>query len=174
MKRKTKILALTGVILMGAFLAFMCTGAFAATTATVSVSATVAPALSLTVSKSTIDFGSGVTPLQPGSTYADSTTATVNSNKIWSLKVTKGGDLTFGTFTIPSANLTYGSTTTDPVNVLNVQAAGTQFGTTSTNVCNACLRGSGLPVTINYSLVVPWSVDPGTYTATHTYTVSQP
>ncbi len=174
MKRKTKILALTGVILMGAFLAFMCTGAFAANPSPVTVSATVAPAIALSMSKSTVDFGSGVTALQPGSTYADSTTATVNSNKIWSLKVTKSGDLTFGAFTIPSANLTYGSTTTDPVNVLNVQAAGTQFGTTSTNVCNACLRGSGLPVTINYSLVVPWSVDPGTYTATHTYTVSQP
>ena len=95
MKRKTKVLALTGVILMGAFLAFMCTGAFAANTAAVTVSANVAPALQLSMSKLTVDFGSGITPLQPGSTYNDSTTATVDSNKIWSLKVTNGADLTF-------------------------------------------------------------------------------
>ncbi len=174
MKRKTKVLALAGIVLMAAFLAFMCTGAFAANPSTVTVSANVASVLQLSMSKATVDFGSGVTALQPGSTYTDSVTATVDSNKIWSLKVTKSGDLTFGAFTIPSANLTYGSTTTNPANVLNLQAAGTLFLVTPTNICNTCNRGGSLPVTINYSLTVPWSVDPGTYTATHTYTVSQP
>lgn len=102
--------------------------------------------------------------------------ATVNSNKIWSLKVTKGGDLVTGAggagYTIPSTNLTYGATSGNG-KVKNLQVAGTQFGT-DTNICNTCDRGGVMAVTVNYSLVVPWEVEPGPYTATHTYTATQP
>ena len=170
-RRRAKVLALAGIVLMAAFLAFMCTGAFAANPSTVTVSANLASVLQLSMSKATVDFG-GV--LQPGSTHTDTDIATVDSNKIWSLKVTKSSDLhdAVSGMSIPSANLTYGSTSANP-NVLNLQASGTQFGA-STNVCNTCGRGPAMAVTVTYSLTVPWNVEPGTYTATHTYTATQP
>lgn len=168
MSRKTKMMAVAGVIVLGACMAFMSMGAGAAD---VSVTATVSSVLSLSVG-SPVAFGTVV----PGTTATGSTLATVSSNKIWSLKVTKGGDLVTGAggtgLTIPSANLTYGSTTSNS-KVKNVQAAGTQFGT-DTNICNTCDRGSGMAVTVSYSLLVPDDVEPGAYTATHTYTATQP
>lgn len=170
MGRKTKRMAVAGVIVLAAFMAFMSMGAFGANPEAVSVSANLATTLQLSVSKNTVSFGGG--SLAPGSTVTDSVVATVNSNKVWSLKVTKSGDLASGGFTVPSTAFTFGATSSDG-KVKNLTAAGAQFGT-DTPVCSTCDRGSAMPVTVNYSLVVPWDVEPGTYTATHTYTATQP
>lgn len=161
-----------GGVLVGCLVLFMAVGALAVNTAGVSVSANVAPGLELTMSSTTINFGGGA--LAPGSVHADSTIATVNSNKLWSLKVKKDTDLTYLTYTIPSANLTYTSTTTTPATVHNTVVASTPFSTTDASTCSACDRGSAMSLTMNYSLTVPWENEPGTYTATHTYTVTQP
>lgn len=167
MNRRTKRMALVGVILVGAFMLFMSVGGFAVSSQPVTVSATVQATIQLTMA-STLAFGS-----QAPGTYAQSLAATVNSNKTWSMGVVKDVDLTDGTDTIPSADLTYTSSSSDP-NVLNLQGSATQFNTTSTNVCNGCTRGSGETLNVNYSLTIPWNVGPGNYTATHTYTVTQP
>jgi hypothetical protein len=169
MKRRTKMLALTGVILLAGFMVFMGIGGFAANPENVSVSANVAAALQMSMDTNLVDWG-GVA-LDPGSVHTDAVTATVSSNKVWSLVVTKNRDLTNGTEVIPSTSLTYGVAGSGGVK--NPQAAGTQFGT-STNVCNACDRGVNT-ATITYSLNIPWDTVPElTYTATHTYTASQP
>jgi len=167
MNRRTKRMALVGVILLGASMLFMSVGGFAANPQAVTVSATVQASMQLTMA-STLAFGS-----QPPGTYAQSLAASVNSNKTWSMGVVKSGDLTDGTDTIPSADLTYTSSSADPL-VQGLQGSATQFGIASTNVCNGSLRGSGETLNVNYSLTIPWNVGDGTYTATHTYTVTQP
>ena len=150
----------------------MCAGAFALNPTAVNVSAQVPTTLQLSMSKPTVDFGGGA--LSPGNSASDSVTATVNSNKLWSLKVHKDQDLTSGAFTIPSTDLMYTSTTTQPTHVKNLVGTATPFSTTDASVCGNCDRGNNLDVTISYSLNVPWDVEPGTYTATHTYTATQP
>jgi hypothetical protein len=171
MKRRTKMMVLTGVILLAGFMVFMSVGGFAANPQPVTVSASVSAALQMSMSDAnTVDWG-GVA-LAPGSVYTDSITATVSSNKVWSLVVTKSADLTSGAFTIPTANLTYG--VVGAGGVKNPAPSGSTFGTGS-NVCNTCDRGSGETAIITYSLNLPWTVEGGlTYAATHTYTASQP
>ena len=161
------------VILVGCFVLFMGAGVFAATTSDTSVSATLAPGIELTMNSTTLNWG-GVS-LAPGSTYTDNTlTASINSNKEWSLQVKKLGDLTFGTATIPSAYLTWTSTSTTPTKVHGLVGGDTEFLSTNAATCSACDRGAGMNVTMHYKLIVPWDNEPGAYTATHRYTVTQP
>ena len=170
MSKRTKIMALVGLMLVGAFVVFMGVGGFAATTsAPVTVNAGIPTTIQLTVD-SPVDFGAA---LAPGSTYASSTTATVHSNKTWGMTVTADSLLTQGTFTIPSTNLTYGVSSANG-KVKGMQAAGTEFVTTpgSSNVCSGSDRGGPEVLSINYSLTVPWDVEAGAYTATHTYTAT--
>jgi hypothetical protein len=167
---RNRVLIICGV-LTGCFMIFMAAGAFAANPQGVSVSANVSPGLELTMSSTTINFGGAA--LAPGSSYNDSTTATVNSNKLWSLKVKKDHDLTYTTYTIPSSNLTYTSTSTNP-GVKNLVGTATEFSASDASACSGCDRGSSMSLTINYSLSVPWTIEPGVYTATHTYTATQP
>lgn len=169
---RKRALVISGIMVV-CFVVFMVAGAFAANTGDVGVSATLAPGIELTMNLSTVNWGGA--SLAPGSTYTDNTlAATVNSNKAWSLQVKKLGDLTFGTATIPSANLTWTSTSTTPTKVNNLVGSDTEFQITDAATCSACDRGSGMNVTMHYKLVVPWDNDPGAYTATHRYTVTQP
>jgi spore coat protein U-like protein len=174
MRGRTKITVLVGLMLVGAFVVFMGVGGLTAEkTANVTVQAGVAPALQLNVN-SPVDFG---TNLAPGNTvaYTASTNATVSSNRTWKLSVHKGGDLSFteggNTYTIGSNNLTYGVTSGDS-KVKGKQAAGTTFETTDTNICIGCDRGGSIPVSINYSLMVPWDARDGAYSAAHVYTAN--
>jgi hypothetical protein len=127
------------------------------------------PSLQLAISSSSVDFGGG--PLQPRDTpYTQSITATINSNRSWRILVTKNGDLHGGTQTIPSANFTFSAT--GPAGRTIYEApSGTQFGT-NTRVVEAT-RGSNLAVSINYSLSIPWELEPDTYSAVHTFTALQ-
>ncbi len=169
MKRRTKMMVLTGVILLAGFMVFMSVGGFAANPQAVTVSATVSASMQLTMA-STLALGTQ----PPGGPYTQSIAATVNSNKTWNMGVVSSGLLTSAPDTIPSAEPDLHIQHRGDANVKNVQGSATQFGTTSTNVCNGSLRGSGEMLNVNYSLTIPWDVQPGTYTATHTYTVTQP
>lgn len=170
MNRK-KWTALLVVAVVGVFMALMCVGSFAVNPTNVSVSAQIAATIQLDMPDTTVDFGGAA--LAAGSTYGDSITATVNSNRAWRLDVTKDQDLTgvVDSDVIPSGNLTFGAAGNNYVPTY-AAPAGTQFGTNTVVVEGA--RGTSLQSTISYSLVVPWDVLPDTYTATHTYTATQP
>ena len=166
-------MALVVLVVVGAFALFLCSGAFAANPTNVSVSANVASTLQLSMPTTSVDFGGG--PLAPGTSYDQVITATVNSNKAWSLKVTKDHDLSGTGATpevIPSANLTFGAKSLDPL-VTYKAPAGTQFSESAVNVVQGN-RGSGISSSICYNLNVPWDLEPDTYRAAHVYTATQP
>jgi hypothetical protein len=170
MRRRTKILAVVGLMLVGAFVVFMGVGGFADTkTGNVNVSAGIAPTIQLTMGAD-IAFGT----VAPGNVYNQSTTMTVNSNKTWGMTVTKDGDLRNGSFSIPSANLTFTSTSTDG-KVKGLVSSDTEFGT-GTSVCSGSDRGSGEPVTVHYKLDLSsfgtWDLEAVSYSAQHTYTAT--
>lgn len=171
MSRMGRRAALGALVMLGAVALFLSAGATAANPTSVSVSASVPSTIQLSMPTTAVDFGGAA--LAPGSTYTQSIGATVNSNKSWTLKVTKDHDLRGAAPTpeeIPSADLTFTSASTDP----KVTPVGTptEFGT-NTTVCSGT-RGSSLASTITYSLTVPWDQTPDTYSATHVYTATQP
>jgi hypothetical protein len=171
MKALSRRAVFTGLIVAAATALFICAGAIAANPTSVSVSASVPSTIELTMPTTVVNFGGG--SLAPGSTYTQGISASVNSNKAWTLKVTKNHDLRGTGATpedIPSADLTFTSSTSDP----KVTPVGTptEFGT-NTTVCSGA-RGNNLSSTITYSLTVPWDQAPDTYSATHVYTATQP
>ena len=167
-RRKAILVAL---IVVGALTLFMCVGAIGATQQDVSVSATINATLELNMPTTSVTW-TGAQAI-PGTTVTAPITATINSNKAYALKVTQNHVLT-GTGatppTIASVNFTFGAT--NPTGGTYNAPAGTEFGTAVRVIEGA--RGSGLSTTITYSLVVPWDQAPDTYTATHTYTATQP
>mgnify|MGYP000993959186 CR=1 FL=1 len=168
METGRKKAALIVLVVAGAVALFLCSGAFAANPTNVSVSANIATTLQLTMPTTSVDFGGG--PLAPGSDYTGVITATVNSNKAWSLKVTKDHDLRGTGATpevIPSGNLTFEATSADS-RVTYKASANTPFGDTAVDVVRGN-RGSNITSSITYSLRVPWELAPDTYSATHTY-----
>jgi hypothetical protein len=125
-----------------------------------------APMLQFAISTGTIDFGGLLTP----GIYSQSLTAVVNSNQTWRILVTKGGDLTGASGSIPSSFFTVGAV--GPVGYTTYQApAGTEFGTDTLVVAGT--RGANLATTITYRLSVPWTIAPDSYSAAHTYTAVQ-
>ena len=168
MKKRTKVATVVLAVALMAFLVVMFAGSIAsAADPQVSVSLTVPTTLQLDMPTTSVPFGT----LQPGSSDSKPITATINSNKGWSLKVTKSDDLTGAVSgeKVPNANLTFVTTSANP-NV-TVKGSGT-FGT-GTLVCSGT-RGSSITSTITYSVTVPWDLAPDTYSATHTYTATQP
>ena len=166
---------LVSVALIGVFTLCMSVGAIAANPTGVSVSANVPSTIQLNMPITAVNFGGG--PLAPGSSYTQVITASINSNKGWSLKVTKDHDLLGGTSaeTIPSADLTFTSASADP-NVTVKVLTPTEFPTVAQGAATAVggTRGSSISSSISYSLTVPWDQAPDTYSATHTYTATQP
>jgi hypothetical protein len=103
--------------------------------------------------------------------------ATVNSNKAWNLYVSKNQDLTKGADTIASTNFLFRGEAPGAGVTLDISAY-TEFATGSPGTLLAHgTRGSGRTLTVRYSLTIPWDAegdDTNTYTATHTYTATQP
>ena len=165
-RRKAILVAL---VVVGALTLFVCAGAIAADSPpiAVSVSATIPSTIQLTMPTTSVTWGAAV----PGTVMTSDITASVNSNKAWSLKVTKNHDLqnVGETQTILSSNFKF--TATAPPGGTGTLTA-TEFGTGVTVV--AGVHGSGMGTTISYSLNVPWDQEPDTYLATHTYTATQP
>ena len=125
-----------------------------------------APRINFRLSSSAVNFGGGT--IEPSfSRYTDVLYATINANKAWRLSVSKDHDLTGVSGTIPSENLTFAAEG-PPGKTTFAATPGTQFGT-NTGVVEGT-RGSFLTTTITYSLNVPWTLEPDTYSATHTYT----
>jgi len=172
MKRK---LVLAGSVVVGAFMLFMCAGSLAKIPTNVTVSAQVPATIQLDMPTTTVNWDGK--SLEPGGTYTQTISATINSNKGWTLSVYKDHDLT-GTGgtpeTIPSADLTYTSASSD-TRVTSKRTEAIEFPVQEyeTWVVKGT-RGSGITSTITYSLTVPWDLAPDTYTATHTYTATQP
>lgn len=169
MKAKTKIAVLLGVL--AALLAVALGGfALAANPENVSVTAPVAQTIRLSVSKNTVNFGGGSLNPETGS-YADSLTATVRSNVDWRLQVEKNRDLTGTGNVIPSSQLTFTSSSSNP-RVTAVQSSATEFGATgSPTMVAEGTKGNNIDVSVDYGLTITWDDSPDTYTATHTYTV---
>jgi len=168
--RKKMFVLLAGLFCI--FLLVMGMGALASNPTGVSVTALVPPTLSLDMPATAVNWdGSN---LSPGSEYTQTITATVSSNKDWSLMVYKGGDLGNGTDTIPSSNLLYSSSSTSS----NVTATRTnrEFITNPGEYCVQGTRGGSISSSIQYKVTVPWDVTAGTYTVAggQTYTATQP
>jgi hypothetical protein len=90
-----KRLFIISVGLFCSFLLVMGMGALASNPQGVSVTASVAPTISLDMPTTAVNWdGSN---LDPGTQYSQTITATVSSNKDWNLAVYKGADLSDGT-----------------------------------------------------------------------------
>ncbi len=143
----------------------------AANPESVNVSAAVAEALRLTVSKNTVDFGGSLLP-DGGSgldgVYTDTLVARVSANVPWRLEVDKEQDLTDGAYTIPSSRLTFTSNSGD-YRVTATRGTATEFGT-DVMVAEG-IRGRNIAVSVDYRIDIEWEDPPSTYTANHIYTV---
>jgi hypothetical protein len=171
MSKRTKILALVGLMLVGAFVVFMGIGGFAASDAkSITVTAGIAKTIQMT-SGGNATFASSAVP--GGVAVTATTSMTVSSNATWAMTVYKSQDLTNGGSAIPSADLTLTSSGVE----------GTVTGVTigllasPTTICTGCTRGFQRTVGISYSLLLPddstsWGLADGTYTATHTFTAT--
>lgn len=170
MKRRMRVLGTLGVASL--LLVFLLgVPAQAANEESVSVSATVAEALRLSVSKSTINFGGSLLPdggTELDGVYTDTLGATVSANRPWRLEVDKDGDLTSASGTIPSSRLTFTSSSSDG-RVTATKGNPTEFGT-DVMVAEGN-RGGNIDLSVNYRVDIEWEDAPDTYTATHTYTV---
>jgi len=165
-RRKAILVAL---VVVGALTLFVCAGAIAADPQPVTVSATINPTLQLNMPTVSVTW-TGAQAI-PGTTVTAPITASVNSNRTWTLKVTANHELqnAGASETIPSADFTF--TSTAPPSGTG-QPTNTEFGTDITVATG--VRGSSQSTTITYRLAVPWDQAPDTYTATHTYTATQP
>ena len=125
-----------------------------------------APTIQFSISINTVDFGGG--PMTPQATpYTQPFTTAVNSNTSWRISVTKDHDLQGAVETVPSGNFSFSAV--GPAGRTSYQApAGTEFGTDVLAVEGT--KGGHLISTITYSLIVPWSIEADSYSATHTYT----
>ncbi|MBC7253536.1 MAG: hypothetical protein H5T72_06180 [Actinobacteria bacterium] len=171
MKRRMRILGMVGVTSLLLVL-LLGVPAQAANPESVTVSATVAEALRLTVSETTVDFGGSLLP-DGGPTgngvYTDTLGAAVSANRPWRLEVTKDRDLTSASGYIPSARLTFTSSSSDG-RVTAKQSSATEFGSSAVMVAEGS-RGGNINVTVSYRVDIEWEDAPDTYTAVHTYTV---
>ncbi|MFH1150077.1 MAG: hypothetical protein V1748_06360 [Actinomycetota bacterium] len=175
MSRKTKIMTLVGVGLMALLVMALGAGAFAAQdTEQVAVQVTVPATIQLALDTASIDYG---TLAPPTTDTSEVIGATVNSNKAWNLYVSKNQDLTKGTDTIASSNFLFQGENAGAGVTLDVSSYA-QFasGAPGTLLAHGT-RGSGRTLDVRYSLTIPWDVegdDTTPYTATHTYTATQP
>lgn len=167
-----KRLSILSAGLLCIFLLVMGMGALANNPQGVSVTANVPPTLSLDMPTTAVNWNGS--NLSPGTQYTQTITATVSSNKDWSLMVYKGADLSNGTDTIPSASLVY-STTSASSNVTATRTDRT-FLTNPGEYCVQGTRGGSISSSIQYKITVPYDVTPGTYTVAggHTYTATAP
>ncbi|HHY38363.1 MAG TPA: hypothetical protein GX507_05485 [Clostridia bacterium] len=129
---------------------------------TVSVTVTAKEKITLTMADATIDFEQ----LDPGTTTTSNTaiTANVRSNKAWDLTYTASGmDPDAG---MPLSQLKWG--------VLSNGFDATSFAASGTFLSNQpkAPSNAGQDITHYYTIEVPWTADPGAYSATVTYSAT--
>jgi hypothetical protein len=174
----TKRRILLRVFVLGAMVAlsmfFLLGTAGAANTGTVTPSVEVDSTLSLSLS-GTVSWADKL----PGDPCSGTVNAAVVANTPWVLAVqaTDGypgtNELTDETHRIVSSYFKYSSaaSTTSPPNGTGVGL--TQFdGSNATSVWSGGTPTAGATVDVSYNLTIPPMQPPGTYTATHTYTLT--
>lgn len=112
-------------------------------TGNVAVSATVNPKITLTINTPDAAQSVAFGALDPGATASKDVTLTVSTNKAFNLTKTVSG-----------------------------QTAEIGLTTSQANLANVA-KGQNLSYTDTYSVNVPWSTEPGNYTANVQYTVTQ-
>ena len=169
-------LTLLVVLLSATTIAFCLSGTTgAATTGTVTPSVTVTSSMSLIIEDAgNIQWGSQ----SAGSHLTGTIQARISANADWNLTVqaTSGypgtNELTDGNHRILSANFKYTSTAGSPAPAGSGAAATSFEGSGPTNVWIEGTATSDCRVAVSYDLQIPASQPPGTYTATHTYTLT--
>ena len=147
----------------------------AATTGTVSPSVTVTNTISLSIEDgANVQWGSRSAGSHPTGTIQ----ARISANTSWNLTVqaTAGysgtNEITDGNHRIVSTYFKYTSTAGSPPPAGSGTATATSFsGSSPTDVWTGGPATSDCRVAITYDLQIPASQPPGTYTATHTYTL---
>ncbi len=175
MRKKTLIICAG---MLGVFMVFMCTGAMAVNPTNNVVTVGVAPTINLVMTGTPVDYG----VLAPPTTDTTKVLGvTISSNKAWSLNVSKNQDLTMTkgatTYTIPSANFLYKCQNVG-AGVTNNQVAYAPFPLVDTLLASG-IRGISRTLDVQYSLTIDWDTEAydvvtDQYTATHTYTATQP
>ena len=149
----------------------------AATTGNVSPSVTVDSTLSLTIENGTnVQWGSKAA----GTTQTGTIQAVIGANTGWNLTVqaTAGhsgtNELTDGSHPISTSYFKYTSAAGSPAppNGTDVTTATPFDGSNQTPVWTGGTAYAGCKVAITYNLQIPANQAPGTYTATHTYTLT--
>jgi hypothetical protein len=172
MSGRSRRVALAGTIVLAAFMAFMCMGSFGAeATQSIGVSVRVPPTIQLSVAGGPVDYGDAV----PGTPITDKVLSVgINSNKNWNLLVRKDHDLDNGAQTIASSAFLFRGENAGAGVTIDTGSY-TEFGAANTQIANGT-RGAGRSLDVRYSLTVPWDTEGSTdsYSATHTYTATQP
>lgn len=175
MKFKIMLLSLFVLGLIMTLYLFEMAGAVGVTQ-TVSPTVTVSNTLSLTMEDTNnVNWGSHAA----GTNVNGTIQARISANENWKLVVqaTAGypstNELTDGNHKIPSSRLTYTSAAGDPVPQSGSgMASATPFdGSNQSNVWTGGLATTNCSVAITYNLQIPADQYPGTYNATHTYTL---
>jgi hypothetical protein len=169
------VFSLCAMVIVSLFYLFGTAGA--ATTSAVSPSVTVNSTLSLTL-ENTNNVQWGTTGA--GTTKTGTIQAVIGANTGWNLTVlaTAGysgtNELTNGSQRIASSNFKYTSAAGIPAppNGTGVTTANPFDGTNETPVWTTGTAYDGCKVAITYNLQIPANQAPGTYTATHTYTLT--
>ena len=176
-----KIKIAFSVFVLGAIVAlsmfYLNGSAGAATTGTVSPSVTVNSTLSLTLEDAAnVQWGGKAA----GTTQTGTIQALIGANTGWNLTVqaTAGhsgtNELTDGSHPISTSYFKYTSAAGSPAppNGTDVTTATPFDGSNQTPVWTDGTAYAGCKVAITYGLQIPVSQPPGTYTATHTYTLT--
>lgn len=172
MKKRTRLTLLAGVVMLAGFMVFMGAGSYAANPETVGVSVTVSPTTQLSMTGIPVAYGA----LAPQDPPAEDTTKVlgvrINSNRDWALGITTSGNLTdSGSNTIPSGNFLFQGENAGPSGVTLDINSYQEFG--AKQIAHGT-RGGNRTLDVRYSLLIDWDVAPAAYSATHTYTVTNP
>ena len=124
----------------------------------VTVNVTVPAAKQMTLSSTTVDFGT----VTVGATDTQAFSINVKSNTTWDLQMASNGLLTAGALTISSSQFRY-----------QVDSGGyAEFPTVATSIKSGTKTGGlGQNVAVDYELSIDFNDDPGSYSTTHTYTL---
>jgi hypothetical protein len=165
------------ILILGAIATFFLFGtAEAANTGTVSPSVTVGTTLSLIIENpENVQWGGK----SAGTTQTGIIQAQIGANTNWSLTVqaTNGypstNELTDGNHKISSSYFKYTSAAGSPTPAGQGTSSATAFdGSNQTSVWTEGTAIADCRVAITYNLQIPAGQSPGTYTATHTYTLA--
>lgn len=175
---KIGILLLMVILALVVMAGLTMSGRAGTVTDTVSPTVTVSTTVSLAMEDvSNVEWD---TPHGAGSSLSGTIQARIGANTTWTLTVqptsghTTTNNLTDGSHSIPSSCFTYTSAAGSPApsGGSGISSAIPFDGANQTNVWTGGTTTADCGVAITYNLQIPANQAPGTYTATHTYTVT--